>query len=230
MDHVTGRFTADLANTVLLYIDEATWGGDIRTAGKLKNLITEPRRRIEAKGVDAIYVTNHLNLIISSNNAWTVPSGPLERRFLLLDINESRAGDMDYFAAIVKQLKNGGYAAMMADLMQYKYDLTTLRHIPKTAGTREQILRGLGMVGRFWYQCLYRGTVFESLTIFGKCKWLPNGFTDHMSTIANPKTRHGRPSSRVFLNGSLKSFARPWAKGGQEIHNGRHTRNHFPKP
>jgi hypothetical protein len=227
MDHVTGRFTADLANTVLLYIDEATWGGDIRTAGKLKNLITEPRRRIEAKGVDAIYVTNHLNLIISSNNAWTVPSGPLERRFLLLDINESRAGDMDYFAAIVKQLKNGGYAAMMADLMQYKYDLTTLRNIPKTAGTREQILRGLGMVGRFWYQCLYRGTVFES-DDFWKMQVVTQRFYRSYEHYCQSKNAARSTELASIFKRELKKLCPSMGESRPRVGNGRTRATTFP--
>src|SRR5262249_50857875 len=36
---VTGRFNSHLANCLLLQLEEVTWGGDHRAAGKLKDLI-----------------------------------------------------------------------------------------------------------------------------------------------------------------------------------------------
>jgi len=162
MQHVTGRFNKDLANTVLLYIDEATWGGDFATAGQLKNLITEPERRVESKGVDAFYVKNHLNLIISSNNKWVVPSGPKERRFLVLDMENERIQDKAYFGAIINQLRDGGYEAMMHDLLQVEYDMDEIGTVPITEATREQSLKSLDFVDQFWHERLYEGTLVDN--------------------------------------------------------------------
>lgn len=162
MEHVTGRFNKDLAHTVLLYVDEATWGGDKKSAGALKNLITEPRRRIEAKGVDAFYVDNHLNLIISSNNEWIVPAGPMERRFLVLDVSEEFIQNKAYFKAIVRQLEDGGYEAMMHDLASLDYDLDELRQIPITAATISQTVKGLDTVETFWFDILNEGRLVDN--------------------------------------------------------------------
>jgi hypothetical protein len=162
LEHVTGRFNKDLAHTILLHVDEATWGGDKRAAGKLKNLITEPRRRVEAKGVDAFYVDNHLNLIISSNNDWVVPAGPMERRFLVLDVSEEFIQNKPYFGAIVSQLGDGGYEAMMYDLASMAYDLDELRQIPITEATISQTVEGLDTVEAFWYERLNEGRLVDN--------------------------------------------------------------------
>ena len=162
IEHLTGRFNKEILTTLLLYIDEATWGGDISMAGMLKNLITESKRRMEAKNVDAIYIENHLNLIIASNNKWVVPGGLRERRFLVLDVSDKHMQDRDYFGKIIKQLRNGGYEAMMYDLKRLEYKLDELREIPKTEGTRDQSLRSLDLPERFWYSRLEEGRLVDA--------------------------------------------------------------------
>ena len=166
---LTGRFNEDLKTALLLFIDEATWGGDKETAGVLKSLVTEPTRRVEPKGINAFHIDNFLNLIIASNNDWVVPGGANERRFLCLDIPNDRLQDHDYFEAIGKQMYGkgedgeefGGLRGMMYDLLRIEVDFKLISTIPKTAATGDQIARGLSDEQRFWYERLYKGTLVD---------------------------------------------------------------------
>ena len=108
MSDLTGRFNEDLKTALLLFIDEATWGGDRESAGVLKSLVTEPTRRIEPKGINAFHVDNFLSLIIASNNDWVVPGGSNERRFLCLDVPNDKQQDHGYFKAIGDQMNSPG--------------------------------------------------------------------------------------------------------------------------
>lgn len=170
MEHLTGRFNADLKTALLLFIDEATWGGDKEASGILKNLVTEPTRRIEPKGLNAFHVDNYLSLIIASNNEWVVPAGVGERRFLLLDIPDTHRQDREYFGKMIEQMYGrkgesgdcGGLRCMMRDLLDMDVDFNTIAQIPKTAGTADQIIRGLGLEERFWHERLSKGSLVDA--------------------------------------------------------------------
>ena len=160
---LTGKFNEDLKTAILLHIDEATWGGDKESAGVLKSLITEPTRRIEPKGINAFHIENYLNLIISSNNDWVVPIGAQERRFLVLDIPDTRQGDIKYFQEIHKQMyKAGGLEAMYYDLLEYKWDIETLKRVPRTSGGMQQAVKGMDLFGQFWLDRLHTGRLVDS--------------------------------------------------------------------
>jgi hypothetical protein len=50
MNSLVGRFTGHLANKIIIFANEATWGGDKQSEGVLKALITDKIRFIEHKG------------------------------------------------------------------------------------------------------------------------------------------------------------------------------------
>jgi hypothetical protein len=56
--YITGQFNAHMAQLLLLHADEAFWAGEKRAEGKLKDLITGLKHRLEFKGVDPILVQN----------------------------------------------------------------------------------------------------------------------------------------------------------------------------
>jgi len=144
----------------LAFLDEGFWAGNLKdSAGTLKSLITEPEIFIEQKYKDAIKVTNHVNLIIASNDDWIVPAGMLERRFCVLDVSRARIGDRQYFNSIYDQMKNGGLEAMLYDLLHLDISNVDLRAIPKTGALFEQIAQSFDSVKRFWFESLAKGCV-----------------------------------------------------------------------
>ena len=151
---VLGRFNSQLADKVVVFLDEATWGGDRQAEGILKHLITEDSLAIEHKGKDAVTVKNHTNLIIASNNSWVIPAGLGERRFLCLDPLDDHCQDHGYFSEIYNQMNHGGREALLHDLLQIDISRVNLREAPKTSALLDQIIAGLTGIQRFWLQFL----------------------------------------------------------------------------
>jgi hypothetical protein len=156
---VTGRFNAHLASCLLLYLDEATWGGDHTAAGVLKDLVTGHELLIEYKGKEPVRVRNHLRLLFSSNNDWVIPAGLEERRFAVLDVGTKHQQDGPYFAALAHEMAHGGRAALLAYLLAYDVDAVPLRQVPSTAALHEQQVASLQSPAKWWLDVLHRGVL-----------------------------------------------------------------------
>ena len=154
-----GRFNFHLAKGLLVFLDEAIWGGSKSSEGKLKSLITDKYILFEPKGIDALPLPNYMNIIIASNEAWAVPASDRERRFCVLKQNNDRAQDFDYFAAIDKQMENGGLEAMYHDLLKHDYSGINLRKAPQTKGLVSQYRETFNNIQRFWYDVLSRDSL-----------------------------------------------------------------------
>src|ERR1700744_2087702 len=116
-EHLVGRFNGHLRDTVLLFADEAYWPGNQGAEGTLKRLVTEPPIFIEAKGRDGGEVPNLLHVMMASNEDWVVPAGERERRYFNLKVSDEKLQNHGWFKAINDQLENGGYEAMLHDLL-----------------------------------------------------------------------------------------------------------------
>lgn len=133
-----GRFNSHLIDKVLVFGDEAFWGGDKQSEGVLKRLITEKELAIEAKGKDIFTLPNFIHLILASNQEWVVPAGVSgERRFTILDVLPTEKQNRVYFGKLQEDLDNGGYEALLFDLLHYKSEINP-KIVPRTKGLREQ--------------------------------------------------------------------------------------------
>jgi hypothetical protein len=160
--HLTGNFNAHLHNAILVFADEAAWPGDKAGLGALKRLITEPTLSIERKGLDIFTVPNTVHLMMASNEDWMVPAAIGERRFVVLDVDTKRQNDTKYFAALEDELfKDGGLAAMLFDLMNFKIRID-LRIIPKTEALFQQKQITANAQRRWWFQVLYDGDIWTN--------------------------------------------------------------------
>lgn len=159
--HLTGHFNAHLKDKLIVFADEAFWAGDKAGEGVLKAMVTEKELPIEFKGKDAIYVRNHIRLLVASNNEWVVPAGLEERRFFTVDVSEARMQDRSYFGAIVEQMNNGGRGALLDFLMNYDLHGVDLGRFPKTVALQEQKLHSMTPVQKWWFDRLMDGTVLS---------------------------------------------------------------------
>ncbi|MEA1866576.1 MAG: toprim domain-containing protein [Thermodesulfobacteriota bacterium] len=153
----TGKFTVYLSKCILAFLDECAWGGNKKSEAKLSGLITEPMMLFEPKGIDSIFLQNNCNVIMASNEPWTVPASWDERRYCVLTINESRKKDFPYFKRIKEQMVRGGIEAMFFDLLNYDYSDVELRDAPRTAGLKLQIEQTFEPIQAFWHDILSRG-------------------------------------------------------------------------
>lgn len=158
----TGRFNMHLSKSLVVFLDEAVWGGDKRAEGKLKQLITEPTVLFEPKGIDSMTLGNFINVIIASNEEWVVPATGDERRYCVLQPSESFKQNTEYFSRIIKERKNGGAEAMMYDLLHYDYSDVDLRIAPLTDGLSEQVQASLPDVHEFWHTVIDRGYLLSN--------------------------------------------------------------------
>lgn len=136
-EHLIGRFNGHLADCILAFGDEVTYGGNRKVAGKLKALVTEKYLVSERKGIDAVQFQNCTHLLIASNESWFIPAGPQSRRWLVLDVAPDMANNQDYFKGIQHQMKNGGLEAMLHDLLQRKI-VSNLNKAPETKALQYQ--------------------------------------------------------------------------------------------
>ena len=155
---LVGKFNQHQKDALVVFADECFWAGDKLSESIIKGIITEPTIRVEPKGKDSFPVKNHMRLMVGSNEDWVIPAGIGERRFLVIDVAEIYRQDLKYFAPIHAEIKNGGHAAMLFDLMEHKYDQTALMLAPKTDALLAQIEEGLEPVQKFWLDKLQQAS------------------------------------------------------------------------
>jgi len=143
--HLVGNFNSHLDSKLLVVAEEAFWSGDKEAASVLKDFITSETYTVERKGVDAAERRNLIRTGFVTNNDWAIPTDDNAdaRRFLVLRAGTAQKQNRAYFAAIDKQMRNGGLEAMVHEFMTWdptKVDLSfdDLRSAPWTAARAEQ--------------------------------------------------------------------------------------------
>ena len=132
IDQLLGKFNFHLKNAVLIHGNEALWGGNRKEGGKLKATITEHNKVIEGKGKDTIIVPNFTHLILSSNEDWPVHLDRDDRRFFVLKVSSQRKEDKAYFKAIHDELEQGGFEALLYQLLHEDISNFNHRELPQT--------------------------------------------------------------------------------------------------
>lgn len=210
--HLTGNFNAHLRDAVLLFADEAFFAGDKVHVGVLKSLITEPFLTIEGKYQNAVQTPNFVHLMIASNERWVVPASLDARRFFVLEVSSAHANDHAYFGAIRQEMDNGGYEALLHDLLDQDLTFFNVRRVPVTVGLQEQRKLSLDTDNAWWMEVLHRGYVFHSKlgleTWFAE--WHEDVATELLvaSYVAFAKDRHERrPMRRETLGRFMTNIA-----------------------
>jgi Family of unknown function (DUF5906) len=160
--HLTGRFNAHLQDCCVLFADEAFFAGDKAHEGALKGLITEHTLVIEGKYRNVVTARNRLHVLIASNKDWVIPASVDERRFAVFEALDTHQGDRAYFAAITKQMNNGGLAAMLHELLQRDISGFEVRDVPLTEALQTQKTLSLSSLQRWWLAVLERGFLWKS--------------------------------------------------------------------
>jgi len=157
--HLVGNFNGHLRDSIVVFGDEAFFAGDKRHESVLKTLVTEDTIIIETKGVDAEACPNYAHLILASNSTWVVPLGDGDRRYFVVDVDESHARDVKHFGGIARDLKNGGYENLLHYLMHYDLSDYNVQAIPDTEARRSQRQESMNPEEEFWMSVLEDGFV-----------------------------------------------------------------------
>lgn len=157
--HLVGSFNQHLRGCIVLFGDEAFFAGDKKHEGVLKTLVTEEFFMAEAKGYDAEATPNYLHLLMASNSDWVIPAGMEERRFFVLDVNETKMQNTSYFKALNDQMINGGREALLHLLKTRDISDFNHRKIPQTEALTEQKQLSMGPEFEWWYDKLVQGSL-----------------------------------------------------------------------
>jgi Bifunctional DNA primase/polymerase, N-terminal/Primase C terminal 2 (PriCT-2)/Family of unknown function (DUF5906) len=152
--HLVGSFNAHLRNCLFLFADEAFWAGDKQGESVLKGLITEPIVVIEQKGVDGVAWPNRLKVGMAANARWVVPASADERRYAVFDVADTRQQDLTYFGAIHDELKAGGLAAMLWDLLTLELGGWSPMMVPHTKALQDQKDLSMSPLVDWWHGML----------------------------------------------------------------------------
>jgi hypothetical protein len=125
IDDILGRFNSPLEDCCYLYLNEAYVPKDPTKLGTFKGLITEPDFTVEHKGVDiSVAWPNNLHIVLDGNLEHIAPVGRGDRRFSIFEVPNIFEEDEDpaasrkkYFDPIYDEIKAGGNAAMLFDLL-----------------------------------------------------------------------------------------------------------------
>ncbi len=157
---LVSNFNYHLKNAVLIHANEALWGGNKKELGTVKAMITEQTCLIEGKGKDRIVVRNFKHVIMSSNEDWPVHLDPDDRRFLVIRVSEKHKEDHAYFKAIQEQLNEGGYEALLYDLLHEDLISYNPRKLPASADSFSIKMRSAESVHRYIYEALCEGAFY----------------------------------------------------------------------
>lgn len=201
--HLTGHFNSHLKDKLMIFADEAVWGGDKKAEGMLKGLITEPSIPIEMKGKDVFTVSNFSRIIISSNNDWVVPAGAEERRFCVIEPGDSMMQNSNYFKSINEELNNGGYEAMLYDLQNIDLEGIDLRRFPKTNALSIQKSISSSDVEKFWEDRLYDGSTISDQDEWKNSILCYDLYQDYI--LFSKKIGNSRPKTMSSFGKNLKN-------------------------
>ena len=209
--HLVGSFNAHLRDAVVVFADEAFFAGDKAHTSVLKGMVTDPLITIEAKYKNAVTARNVTHLMLASNDDWVVPAGVDERRFCVLEVCSALKQNHTYFAAIHKQMDNGGLEAMLYDLQLHDLTNFNIRAVPSTGALIDQKILSLRGPEAWLYDCLQRGQI-------GHVNWEKDGLEIHKSTAYEDyKDRH-----RDFRDYAPREVS-SWAKSVRNIMRGTMT-------
>jgi hypothetical protein len=158
-DHLTGHFNAHLRQCSFLFADEAVAPKDKAAESVLKRMITESTLPIEAKGRDRVEVPNCLHIMLASNNDWVIPAGMHERRWVVQKVSDSQRQKAEWFGPLYKQLEDGGYAAMLYDLLNVDLGDWHPRQIVPTKALADQQEQSLSALDLWWLNVLQTGVL-----------------------------------------------------------------------
>jgi len=83
-----------------------------------------------------------------------IPADLDSRRFLCLEISDGRQRDRAYFAALQRQMDNGGLEAWLYDLLRVDWAAEDLRNPPETEALQVQKVQSLSPIPAFWHTAI----------------------------------------------------------------------------
>jgi hypothetical protein len=221
-EHLTGRFNAHLRDCSFLFGDECYGPKDKSAEGTLKRLITEDTLTIEAKGRDPIEVPNRLHVMMASNNDWVIPAGAHERRYVVQRVAGTHRQDPAWFGPVYEEMRSGGIAAMLYDLLHRDLGDWHPRQIVRTAALAEQQEESLSPLDA-WCLQLLQTAVLAGANSSAPDRAISNKYEDEISESDGFGGRRTRTVKRDGLYDQARAVS-PKLKGYADAALGRYLK------
>lgn len=160
--YLVSNFNVHLESCIFMVLDEACWGGDKATEGRLKGLITGSQHIIEPKGLEVYKVDNLTRVAVIGNERWLVPATEDERRYAVFNIGEGRMRDIEFFSSMKRRMEASGYRLLLTHLLKYDITGLQLNMAPMTQGLIDQKHASLDAFDQWWFDCLSEGTLVSA--------------------------------------------------------------------
>jgi len=212
-EQLLGHFNMHMADKVLVFGDEAIWGGNKSLESSLKTLITARTMVVEGKGQDMMEMMSCHRLIMASNDDWVVPASQDERRYAVFEMGEGAKQDRGYFGRIATQLEAGGYAAMLHDLLAMDISKFNVADVPRTEGLRDQQLETMDMLHKWWFAKLTEGTLAINGFDFDQhvpTKWLHHDYLEAAGKLRRTYLEDERSFGKKFIEMLRKGSQNTW--------------------
>lgn len=162
MEALTSQFNAQLTEKLVVFADEAVWGGGKHQRGILYALITDKVIQANEKFRAQRRMESYCRLIVATNEDWAVPTTMNARRFLVLRVGDGNREDFDFFEDMMQNLRKGGAKRLFKDLMKRKIK-NNIRQPPSTKERAEQKAYSMSSVGHWWVNCVEEGLIDGSM-------------------------------------------------------------------
>lgn len=97
IDQLLKNFNAGFSRVLLKVLDEATSGCTIKTAQKMKNVITRTMKAVEPKGGEVYTVPDYDRYIITSNTPQPIKPEVGQRRYQMCKVSDRMVNNKPYF-------------------------------------------------------------------------------------------------------------------------------------
>jgi len=106
-----------MRGTAYVALDEAHFAGDRKAADRIKSQAAAETMTIEGKGLPKIQCPVGVNIFLATNHEHAAHVEWSDARYWILKVASHRKNDREYWAALFKEIDNGGIAALLHDLL-----------------------------------------------------------------------------------------------------------------
>lgn len=204
-ESMLGKFNSAMGQCIVARVEEAFNPRDKRHVATLRNILSGGDTLLELKGFDAVPVQLRANVVFTSNDSHFLTAGAQgERRYLAFRCSNGAQQDGNYFNALKRQMKAGGYSKLLSDLLARDISAVDFTSPPRTVVLSQQIRCSLQGLERWWADVLEAG---ELIFARENDSVEPDGWADWIAE--NP----GKPFSpiKATVVASAASYARDYA-------------------
>ena len=132
LGQIIGRFNDAIRGKSFIFLDEALFAGDYKSADAIKCLSTATSTPIEQKHVSVVNAPIGINFYLTTNHENAAHIEETDDRYWILEVSEEKKGDSQYFKELLEEINGTGKEAFLYYLLNLDVkDFLPWRDVPK---------------------------------------------------------------------------------------------------